>query len=291
MKKLAGFLVLAVAIGLFTGCDQQPYEQSWQDSKVPVKKPAPDISAILANAVELREEKLFLVTLEFKKEQVTLDLWKHAKNSMAAESRTLIVDEQTFYEYSIGKKVSSVGDGWGFVFNGEIAEYVVRTAEKQIESQYFWADRNGTQTEISREQYDEAKRQLRSGGRRLFTVSFAGVARTYVLEKPLTEYQFIDRQPLNRYFVTIQIENSSFTLDLTKHIRNWANTHKITLEVPREVYEKGGDAWNAQLSTGSIVVKGHLSKLHGKVIRRWSKVDNNFELAKTADGQQFIVPK
>jgi len=291
MKRLVSFLTLVVAIAFFVGCDHQPNQQQQRIAATPLEKPKPDVSAILANATELREEKLFLVTLKFEKEQFTLDLWAHAKNAIAAESRTLIVGEKTFNEYQIGQKVSSKGDGWGFVFNGEIAEYVVRPTEKKIESQYFWADRNGTQTEISKEQYDEATQQLRSGGRQLLTVPFAGVVRTYVLEKPIAEYQFVDRQPLNRYFVTIQVENSTFTLDLTKHIRNAANTHDITLEVPREVYEKTGDAWNAQLSTSSLIVKGRLSELRGKVIKKWSGVDNGYQLAKTADGQQFVVPK
>ena len=291
MKRLTSLLVLAVAIAFFAGCDQRLNQQSRQVAVAPVEKPKPDVSAILANATELREEKLFLVTLKFEKEQFTLDLWKHAKNAMAAESRTLIVGERTFNEYQIGQKVSSKGDGWGFVFNGEISEYVVRPTEKKIESQYFWADRNGTQTEINKEQYDEAMQQLRSSGRQLLTVPFAGVARTYVLEKPLAEYQFVDRQPLNRYFVTIRVENSTFTLDLTKHIRNAANTHDITLEVPREAYEKTGDTFNAQLSTGSLIVKGRLSELRGKVTKKWSEMDNGYQLAKTADDQQFVIPK
>lgn len=290
MKKLMSLLVLVVTVAFFTGCDQQP-QQSRQVAAAPAEKSNPDVSTILANATELQEEKLFLVTLKFEKEQFTFDLWKHAKNAMTAESRTLIVGERTFNEYQIGQKVSSKGDGWGFVFNGEIAEYVVRPTEKKVQSQYFWVDRNGIQTEISKEQYDEATQQLRSDGRQLLTVPFAGVARTYILEKPLAEYQFVDRQPLNRYFVTIRVENSTFTLDLTKHIRNAANTHDITLEVPREVYEKTGDAWNAQLSAGSLIVKGRLSELRGKVVKKWSEVDNGFQFAKTADGQQFVIPR
>lgn len=291
MKKLTSLLALVVVIMFFIGCDQQPNQHSRQVAAAPIEKPKPDVSVILANATELREEKLFLVTLKFEKEQFTLDLWEHAKNAMAAESRTLIVGEQTFNEYQIGQKVSSKGDGWGFVFNGEIAEYVVRPTKKKVESQYFWVDRSGTQTETSKEQYDEATQQLRSDGRQLLTVPFAGVARTYVLEKPLAEYQFVDRQPLNRYFVNIRVENSTFTLDLTKHIRNAANTHDITLEVPREVYEKTGDVWNAQLSAGSFIVKGRLSELRGKVTKKWSEMDNGYQLVKTDDGQQFVIPR
>lgn len=291
MKRLINLFAFVVVIAFLGGCDQQLNQQPRQDVMVPIEKSKPDVSAVLTNAIELREEKLFLVTLKFEKEQLTFDLWKLAKNEMAAEYRTLIVGEQTFNEYQIGQEVSRVSDGWGVFFNGEIAEYVIRPTEKKIESQYFWANRSGAQIEISKEEYDEAMQQLHSSGRQLLTVPFAGVARTYVLEKSLSEYQFVDRQPLNRYFVMIRVENSTFTLDLTKHIRNAANTHDITLEVPREVYEKTGDAWNAQLSTGSLIVKGRLSELHGEVIKKWTEEDNRFQLAKTADGKQFVIMK
>ena len=289
MKRSTSFLILAVAVVLLAGCDPQVNQQAQPIAEAPLAKP--DVSSILANATELREEKLFLVTLKFEKEQFTLDLWKHAKNAMAAEYRTLVVGERTFNEYQIGQKVSSKGDGWGFVFNGEIAEYVVRTTEKKVESQYFWVHRNGTQIETSKEKYEEATQQFHSGNRQLLVVPFAGVTRTYVLEKPLAEYQFVDRQPLNRYFVMIQVENSTFTLSITKHIRNAANTHDITLEVPREVYEKTGDAWDAKLSSGSFILKGRLSELRGKVIKKWTEVDSGFQLAKTADGQELVIPK
>ncbi|MBP9752100.1 MAG: hypothetical protein KBD19_04615 [Candidatus Moranbacteria bacterium] len=280
-------LALATAISSFVGCDQQLR----QIAPNPVERPGSDVSAILVNATELREEKLFLITLGFEKEQITLDFWKHAKNAMTAEYRTLIVDEKAFNEYQIGRNISNKVDDWGLIFNGEIAEYIVRPVEKKVESQYFWTDRNGGQIEISKEQYDEGVRKLHLSGRQLLVVPFAGVTRTYVLEKPLEEYQFVDYQSLHRYFVTIRVENTTFTPDLTKHIRNAANTHDITLEVPREAYEKAGDAWNAQLSTGSFVMKGRLSELHGKIIRKWSELDDSFRIAKTAGGQQFVIPK
>lgn len=258
---------------------------------MPTAQPKPDVSAIVANATELREEKLYLVTLKFEKVQFTLDLWEHAENAMTAVHKTLIVGEQTFDEYQIGQRISSVGDVWGFVFDGEIAEYAVTPTEKTIESQYFWADQNGTQTELNKDQYDEALTQLATSGRQLVNVPFAGVVRTYVLEKSLSEYEFVEHQPLNRYFVTIRVENSTITLDLTKLIRNAANTHEFTIEVSEEVFERAGDIWDAQLSASSLILKGHLSELHGNVIKKWSEVDNDYQLVKTDDGRSFIIPK
>jgi len=290
MKRLVIFTCFTfVVISLLTvGCDQP---QNQRVSPAVVEKPKPDVSNVVAHAVQLREEKMFLVTLEFKKEQLTFDLWKLAKNEMAAEQRTLIVGERTFNQYQIGKKVSGVGDVGGFIFNGEIAEYTIRPVEKTIKSQYFWIANTGEQTELNKDEYNEALGQIVARGRYVLTVPYAGTNLTYVLEESISSFKFVERQPLNRYFVTVKVENTTFTLSITKLIRNAANTHEITMEVPREIYLKTGDAWNNQLSTGSFILKGHLSELHGKVVKKWSEVDSGYQLVKTADGRQFITPK
>jgi len=294
MKKLIGLLGLIIAITFFTGCDNPPPKQSPQPAPaivVPIEKPKPDVSTIIENAKEIREEKLFLVTLSFQKERLTLDPWEHIKNGMATEYRTIIVSEREFSGYQINQKISGVSDGWNLVFNGEIAEYVVRVNKKTTTSQYFWINENGTQTEISKEQYNEAIQQLQANNRQFVTVPFAGIVKTYILEKPLAEYKFVEHQPLNRYFVTIRIQNSTLTLDFVKQLRNASNTHDITLEIPAEIYEKTDKVWDVQLSGGSLIFKGHLSELNGNVIKKWTEVDNNYQLAKTSDGQSFIIPK
>ncbi len=298
MRVVIGFLVLCFVV--FFGCDQprvkkeQLSHNASQEVVKKVAKPAeekPDVSEILKQAVELREEKVFLVTLKFKKEQLTLDIFKHIGNEMTAEYRTIVVGERTFNEYKEGEEVSSVGDGLGLLFKGEIAEYVVQVYEKKVKSKYFWIDSEGNQVEISRQEHEEVLNQLSKTGRQFITVPFSGVVRTYILEKPLTEYEFVSRQPLKRYFVTVLVENRTFTFDLIKHARNAANTHEITIEVPRQVYEKTGDLWDVQLSQASFMIKGHLSELQGKVIKKWTEVDNDYELVKTKKGRELIVPK
>ena len=302
MERITSLCAAVLVFALFAGCEEPPNQEPRQEPNPPeeqvleeerpvlVEKPKPDVSAIIANAVELRVEETFLVTLEFAKEQLTFDLWQHAMNAASAEHRTLIVGERTFDEYRIGQELSSAGDAIGFIANGEIAGYVVRVDEKRVERQYFWADANGTQTEIAEELHAEAIAQLRASGRKLLTIPFSGVTRTYVLEKPISDYQFVAREPLRRYFVTIRVENSTVTFDLVKHMRNAATAHEITLEVPRAAYEKTGDTWDETVSSGSFVLKGHLSMLRGQVIRKWTEVDNGFELVRTADGKQFIIP-
>ena len=283
-------LVLSVLVSVSMGCVEHPEETdevtAVQVTAVPiVEQPKPDVSAIMNNAVELREERLYLVTLKFKKDEFTLDLGTVLANEASAEQRTVIVGEQTFNQYEVGKTISSKEDVWGF------ADYTITPVEKNVNSQFFWADHNGSQKEISREEYDLAVGQLRASGRELLTVPYAGVVRTSVLEKPLSEYQFVSRQPLYRYFIKVEVKSETLTLDLIKSLRNEANAHQIIIEVPKEIFDKTGDFWEPQMSTGSFFFKGHISELRGRIIEKWSSVDEKYILAETADGQQFIVPK
>jgi len=288
------FLLLFVLFGIFfSGCISEPKDSSVQVTAVPVitETPKPDVSGILENAVELREEKLFFVTLEFKKEQFTLDPWEIVANEASAEQRVLMVGERTYDQYVIGKEISSKTDALGFIFNGDLAEYVVKPVKKEILSQYFWASRDGNQTEISRGQYDEAIRQMNVSGKQLLTVPYSGSVRTSVLEKPLSKYEIVEKQPMDRYFMTIEVKSDTFTLSLTKMLRNEANAQEITIEVPKAVFDKTGDAWDPQLSGGSFVFKGHISELRGRVIKKWQEKDESYILIKTKEGREFIIPK
>lgn len=282
-----GFVILMLLVGL--GCDSRPSSPA-QPIATTIPSPTFDSSKLISSASELREEKIFLVTLEFKKEEFTLDLWELAQNEASAEKRVLIVGEKTFNEYQIGQVISRKSDAWGFVFNGELAEYVTRVKEKKVESQFFWITADGNQTELTADEYVAALAGLKVAGKEVLTTPFAGVVRNYILEKPLSKYEFVAHEPLIRYFVTVKVENSTLTFDLIKHIRNAANTHEIILEVPREIHEKTGEVWDPQISAGSLIFKGHLSELHGIVIKKWTEMDTAYQLVKTAEGREFILP-
>lgn len=278
MKKC---LIVFVLIGVFlSGCIDGPKEGGQKTSAVPAitETPRPDVSGILENAIELREEKLYFVTLEFKKEQFTLDPWKAIANEASAEHRVIMVGERTFDQYEIGKEISSKGDALGFIFNGELSEYVVKPTKKEALSQFFWVATSGNQSEISKGQYDEAMRQLKAEGRQVLTVPYSGSVRTAVLEKPLSQYEIVGKQPIDRYFMTIEVKSETFTLSIVKMLRNEANAQEITIEVPKEVFDRTGDAWDPQLSGGSLVFKGHISELRGRVIKKWQEKDEGYVL-------------
>ena len=271
-----------------SGCADPEPPQNRQPAAT---QPAVSVQSVAERAVELREERLYTVTLRFKKFEYTLDFWKHVENAAAAEDRVVIVGEKTYNEYQIGKAISTKFDGVGFLLDGDVSQYSITPVKKEIHSQYFWVDKDGQSSEITSQQHEEAQTLLRGSGRDLLTVPYDGVTRTFVLDKPLAQYEFVEKRPLDRYFVTVKVQNSTLTLDFNKHLRNWANTHEITLEVPKEVYDKIGEVWDPQLNINSLLVKGRLSTLHGKVVKKRSEQDPKYLLAKTADGRQLVIPR
>jgi len=283
-----------VLLGIFlSGCIDGQIEDASKTVPTPVitEMPRPDVSGILENAIELREEKLHFVTLEFKKEQFTLDPFEMIANEASAEHRVLMVGERTYDQYEVGKTISSQGDTLGFLFNGELSAYVIRPIKKEMLSQYFWVAMNGTQSEISKEQYSEVMQQLKDKGRQLLTVPYSGSVSTAILEKPLEQYGILHKEPMSRYFMTIEVKSETFTLSVVKMLRNEANAQKITIEVPKEVFDKTGDAWDPQLSGGSLVFKGHISELRGRVIKKWQEKDEAYILIKTKEGREFVSTK
>lgn len=106
----------------------------------------------------------------------------------------------------------------------------------------------------------------------------------------LKDYEVTRRESLKRYFVTVRVENFSLSFDPVKHLRNMANSHEITFEVPREVYEKKSNAWNPSVNLPSLFWKGNFGALTGTIIKRWSENDSHFELVHTKEGRDLIVP-
>lgn len=273
------------------GCsDPTPVERTRQKQQQKQPPPKPDVTDVVKNALELREEITYAVTIKMKKRSYTLDPWELLENEAKAEYRTLVVGEKQYNDYRIGQEIASRFDGWGFVFNGTFASYVVTVNHKETQSEFFAVLANGTQRKLSRAEYEEAKSQL-STAKNTFTVNARGAIRTYVLEKPLAQTTFTKTEPLQRYFVTVEVSNFTFTLDPGKHIRNLANKHEITIEVPREIYEQSTTMFEPKPSWGTLFLSGRLSTMRGKILKRWTETDSNYELGTLSDGRQIVVPR
>ncbi len=293
MKRMIWILpILALTITLAGCSDPNPVERPQRKSKSKQPQPParPNVADVVARAVELREERTYAVTIKMKKRSYSLDWRDHVANELKAEYRTIIVGEKQYNDYKIGQEIDSKFDGWGFVFDGTFSSYVVSVNAKETQSEFFAIFSDGKQRKLSRAEYDEAKSQLDST-KNTYTVSAQGAVRTYVLEKPLSQMTFTRTEPLKRYYVTVEVSNLTFTLDPSKHLRNLANKHEITLEVPREIYDQSTSVFEPKPSWGSLFLSGRLSQLRGKIIKRWSQDDSNYELGTLTDGRKIVIPR
>ena len=237
------------------------------------------------------EERICVATLRMKKSEWSLDPMDHLANWAAAQDRSVIASESQCATWRVGEVVSRKWDGVGFLFNGDIASYTVKVQAKRIEARWFELLSDGSQRELNHAGYDAALKALKDSGRDFVSVPAVGLTRTYVLDKPLAEYEFTKATPLQRYYVNVHVQNSTLTLDLTKHLRNALNTHEVTIEVPKAVYDQTRDAWDAHLSGMAFFVKGNLSTLRGKVTKKWTQADPKYSVVTTQDGREFILLK
>jgi len=242
------------------------------------------------DAQSVREERLYFVTLKFVKGG-TIDPFEMIENELKAVYETMIVGQRQYESWDIGEEVSSVYDWGDLIFNGNLfTHYTVSVSEKQSVSQYFWKDSTWSDREMTELEYTAVISELSKGN--ILTVPYSGQTTTYVLDKPLSEYQFVTSQPMTRYFVTVLVKNETITFDATKWIRNATNTHHIEVEVSKEVYEKSvvGEAWNPDWNVGSFILRGRFSQLHGYVENLWTEEDPSFQEVTTTDGRTMIIP-
>ncbi len=247
---------------------------------------------VVKNAQELNEERMYLVDLKMQKTSYSLDFWEHVENAAKAEYRTTLVGERQFDKYQKGQTLSTKFDVMGALLNDKYGSYSVSVSDKRIEKNYNWVDGQNKPHNLTAPLYNELKAELQRQGRTLLDTPYAGSTHTYISEKPISDMKIVARQPMNRYFVDVEISNSSFTFDWTKHLTNLTTSHRVEMEVPKALYEKTGDkVWNPRLSTNTFIINGRVSEIHGDIKKKWSEVDPDYEQVTTDTGRSFILPK
>lgn len=75
------------------------------------------------------------------------------------------------------------------------------------------------------------------------------------------------------YLVTLQIKQSTFTLDIGEHIKNKMNAVEMTIAVDKRFYDsvKVGQDISNSFKTGSLLFNGDFSKLKVKVVKKQIK--------------------
>jgi hypothetical protein len=283
-------ILLLIVVTLNLACEPTNTPAKATHSRAPAVSDE-TIALMASSAKELREERIYLVTLETRKKQFTLDIWAHIGNAMAAEERTIVVGEETYETYHVGDDVSEQFDSLGVLFDFEFSSYVVSVTDKTIEAEYFFTDKSHKTQTLDAFTYNRVLAFLQGQKANLNTVDYAGMTINYVLEKPLSTYIFKEFNPLKRFYVTVEVSNLTFTLDITKHLRNLANKHRITIEVTKDQYEQNATMWEPNINTGALFFKGRLSAMRGRIVDRSTQIDPDHQEAVTADCQRFIVNK
>lgn len=247
---------------------------------------------VVKNAQELNEDRLYLVDLKMQKTSYSLDIWEHLENAAKAEYRTTLVGERQFDKYKVGQTLSSKFDVMGAILNDSYGSYSVSVSDKRIDKSYNWVDGQNKQHALTAPLYNELKNELKRQGRTLFDAPYAGSTHTYISDKPISDMNIVARQPMNRYFIDVEISNSTLTFDWTKQLTNLTTSHRVEMEVPKSLYEKTGDkVWNPKLSTNTFIIGGRISAINGDIKKKWTEVDPDYEQVTTDTGRQFILPK
>lgn len=251
---------------------------------------ARNYESVIARAQELREDRLHTVDLEMKKSNFSLDIGKHISNSMKAEYQTTVVGERQYDKYKVGEVLSDRSD-WAGLLSGEIASYKVTVAAKNEYKSYSWVDNRGTDHPLSKPEFDALGAELQRHGKQLQTVPYSDATHRYVFDRPLTQADITHREPMQRYFLNVQVHNSSFTPSIIKQLRNATTQHKLEIEVPQSLYATTNRTWDPRLNTTSLVLGGRISQMKGDVTRKWQETDPNFDEVTTKDGRKLVIAK
>lgn len=84
------------------------------------------------------------------------------------------------------------------------------------------------------------------------------------------------------YMVQIDIRNSSFSLDIGKHIRNAMNAVQMDIPVDKEFYDAvtEGQELKSEFKTASFVMKGSISSVKIKCVKKWTTIKPTKEAKK-----------
>ncbi len=247
------------------------------------------ISSIVTNARDVYENHVFQVQLRMARSDLTLDLERHLKNAASAQFQDITVDGHTFAAWHEGQTLSSRFDALNFLIGDSWATYRVTVNRKTQSTEYAWRDANGAAHAVTDPSVvAEAQRRLRAAGR-LITVETPDFRASYVLDAPIRREDIASRSPLTRRFVTMEIANHSFSLNLLHHARDAMTSHRIEFEVPPAL--RGSDEFNTGLNVPSALLGGRLTALTGRVVSQRTQQDESMLELTLRDGRKIIMTR
>ena len=247
------------------------------------------VGTIVANARDLYENHVFQVQLRMARSDVTLDLEQHLKNAASAQYKDITVDGRTYAAWREGQTLSSRFDALNFWFGDSWNSYRVSVHRKTRSTEYAWRDASGAAHPVADASLiAEAQRRLREAGR-LTTVETPDFRASYVLDAPVRREDVASHTALTRRFVTMEIANHSFSLNLLDHARDATTSHRIEFEVPPAL--RGSDAFNTGLNVPSALLGGRLTTLTGRVVAQRSERDATMLELTLRDGRKIIMTR
>ncbi len=245
------------------------------------------VNILVENGATLVHETAYVVTLKMAKSEFTLDPFTHIGNELKAQYRDILVGEKEYNERHVGETVSSKGDFVGFLTKGDFASYDVSVSEKRAIDYFRYVDASGTSHDVPADVFRDGIEALKAQGKVLYAAHSSGTEAWLVNDREISASDIAHIAPLNRYFAQLKISNSSFSLSLSKHLRNATTEHTIEIEIPEKVYLSKSAAFDGKMSD-SFLVSGHLSSLTGTIESKRAERDNGSVKVTLKDGR--VIP-
>lgn len=182
------------------------------------------IEGLYAQGEGLARFELPMVDIQIMKEEFTLDLFELMGNEMKAEHLVLPVSQAYFDSVQEGQELESKFNTVGFLFDGEIASYVV-TIDRRFSSRLNCLIDEGGCQELPDQDY--ARLQELNATRQ----DYRPTEDPNVLLRPGEES--IARLYTDSCSVVIQSKKDDFTLDLIELWESDANRLDYAVELPR----------------------------------------------------------
>lgn len=254
------------------------------------------VPAQLVDVKELVKANQYMVTLEFSKTTITLDpidlVFSAIANEMAKKEETFEVGQLTYNNYRVGQELSSKSDILGFILSddGAFDTYNVTVKNKNTITRYARVSKNNASVEIDGNQYNQLRGLVQTHlSSKVATSSYNGVERLVILDHPLQELNVASVTQLKRYYVNLEISNSTYTLDIFKHARNALLSHDIEIEVTSQQYNKPNNRmWEPHFGY-SFFVTGRLSQMEGTATKRWAVNDPQYVEVLLDDGTKLVM--
>lgn len=244
------------------------------------------------NLVKLEQHNAYVLNLQAKKSQITLDLEKHLANALEAKRFNVYVGESTYLSTNVGKVLASNFNEWGLIFNDEWSSSKIKVIGKKHYKRFFVKLSQGLDIELNEADFSAALTAFRqSFGERVIHQRILGHDRFQALSTTLTKADVVSRIPMVRYYVKVKIKNTSFSFDFDQQMSNILTTNEIEVEIPKSTYDNKSSVFDASANFGTLLLKNRFDVMSGRITKKFISPDPNWMEVRFANGQTYFLSK